>query len=672
MRKVLVVFISIVQFGLASANQDSLRVDELLTRAAAAEETDSSLFYADEALAYAKAHHYPDGMLAAAQFFGKLYAQTGELNKSIELYQNLLKSYAFDAKQRSTAYNQIGVYHVYMGHYDSTETYFLKALKIREDLKDSIGVGASLNNLGNVLMTTGDYAKATDYFIRSLKIREAISDSAGIASSTNNLGLIYYKQQKYDEAIRYYHIALKINQGQGINSKGILILINLGNIYDEMHELDSAVSYFNVAINQAETFGDARLKSMVYGNMGVTQDKIGNYDLAKSYYKKALKIRIESDDLEGQAIIYNNLGGVHISTKNYREAIEYFTKSLSFSEQINFLEATRDNYLGLSTAYEKMGNHQQAVEAYNQYIVLKDSMFNEATNQQIEALNVQYQTERKEKEIAEQKLLISEQQLKNENRYYLLLGVGLAALFILITGGFVYRNQKQKQLRLIKENKLKDELAAIAMQNEVHQERLRISTTLNENIGSQLTFILTSVDNIMHRAEALDGLVQRKLSELSVFAKSTITQLRDTIWALNKEELSFEDLKARLYDYVSQANIAQEHMAFSFESGSHLNYQLNTMQGVNIFRIVQEAINNAMKYAAATNVTLRVEEKEDQLCIKITDDGIGFDMAEITLGNGLENMENRAKAIHAAFEINSAPQKGTEILLAIHKTRLTK
>ncbi len=650
------------------ANEDSLIVYSLLEQANQTQTDDSTMFYAEQAMSYAKKHNYTDGILTVAKHFGNLYAQTGELQKSIDTYQQLLNEKQFNAKQLSTAYNQMGIYHVYMGHYDSTEAYFLKALELRKQMKDSVGIGASLNNLGNVVMTTGDYDKATAYFIEALKIREQIKDSAGIATSTNNLGLIYYKQQKFDEAINYYHQALLLNQKQKLPSKEILILLNLGNIYDEISVFDSAEYYYDIAIKKAEEFGEARLKAMAYGNMGVTQDKKGNYELAKNYYQKALQIRIESDDLEGQAIIYNNLGGVYMSTKNYQQAAIYFKKSLGFSEQINYLEATRDNYLGLSDAYEKMKDYKNSVDAYQKYILIKDSMLNETTTQQIEELNTQYQTEKKEKEIAEQQIQIVKQQLEYKQRNYLTLGIGLAVLFLLISGGFIYHYQKQKQLRLLQENKLKDELALVKIQNELHSERLKISSGLNDNIGSQLTYVISSVDNIRHQFTQLDNKLEQKLSSISNFTKTTITQLRDTIWALNKDEISFEDLISRLYNYIETANLAQEQTQFVFNPQLKSSLYLNSLQGVNIYRVIQEAINNSIKYAAATQVKLLINEQQEDVMIKIVDDGIGFKMENIVLGNGLENMRNRASAINAQFSIDSFPDKGTTITLAINKT----
>lgn len=668
MKKLIYAIFCLLLIFSAKANEDSLIVYSLLQQAQQTENGDSSTFYADRAMSYAKKHQYLDGVLTVAKHFGNQYAQTGELEKSLNLYKSLVIKHAFDPTQLSTAYNQIGIYHVYMGHYDSTEVYFLKALKIRQQLNDSIGIGASLNNLGNVLMSKGDYDKATTYYIKALKIREAIDDTTGIASSTNNLGMIFYKQQKFKTAIKYYHQALSLNQAQKNYDKEILILLNLGNIYDEMKNIDSAEFYYQNSIKKAESFGDLRLLAMSLGNMAVTQQQKKNYQLAKTYINKALELRINANDLEGQAILYNNLAAVYVSTNLQDSAIFYFKKSLDFSIQIDFKETTRDNYLGLADAYEKSNQFEKAVLAHQQYSLLKDSMLNEVTNKQIAEIQTKYETEKKEKEIVKQQAEISNQEVKMQQRNYLLMGSSLLVFIILVVGTFVYRHQKQKEQRLLEENLLKDQISYAAVQNKLHEERLKISGNLHDNIGSQLIFIISSVDNMKHLFSAADEKLNNKLTDITNFTRTTITQLRDTIWALNKDEISFEDLKARLYNYIENAKLAQEQTKFNFNVDISSKIQLNSIQGVSIYRIVQEAINNTMKYAAATSVSLNITENESILMLSIKDDGIGFNIAEIELGNGLENMRNRAASINADLILNSAPNAGTEINITIQKS----
>jgi signal transduction histidine kinase len=89
---------------------------------------------------------------------------------------------------------------------------------------------------------------------------------------------------------------------------------------------------------------------------------------------------------------------------------------------------------------------------------------------------------------------------------------------------------------------------------------------------------------------------------------------------------------------------------------------------MNIYRITQEAVNNAMKYAEAKNILLNAKSVDHQVQITVTDDGRGFDIDETELGNGIRNMEKRASELNSTLSINSETGKGTRITLVIPKT----
>ena len=292
-----------------------------------------------------------------------------------------------------------------------------------------------------------------------------------------------------------------------------------------------------------------------------------------------------------------------------------------------------------------------------------DSIYNEESNKLISEMQVKYETAEKEKQLAEQEVIITKEQLRVRQRNYTLVGLALVIIFIIILGVYIYKQQKFKQQKLIGENQLKDEIAKITLQNELHEERIRISRDLHDNVGSQLTFIISSVDNMGYLFKTADEKLREKLHGIADFSRTTITQLRDTIWALNKDEISFEDLKSRLYNYIESAKLAKENITFNFEVDVNQKISFNAIEGVNIYRIVQEAINNSLKYSAATTINVLLKESKDKLILKIEDDGIGFNINEVKLGNGLDNMKNRATSIKARFNIDSTPEKGTTILL---------
>ncbi|HCY83071.1 MAG TPA: two-component sensor histidine kinase, partial [Xanthomarina gelatinilytica] len=106
---------------------------------------------------------------------------------------------------------------------------------------------------------------------------------------------------------------------------------------------------------------------------------------------------------------------------------------------------------------------------------------------------------------------------------------------------------------LKKETELKEALIKIETQNKLQDQRLRISRDLHDNIGAQLTFIISSLDNLKYGFKLPDNL-NDKLKYISEFTSSTIYELRDTIWAMNKSEISFEDLQSRISNFIEKAN----------------------------------------------------------------------------------------------------------------------
>ncbi len=95
-------------------------------------------------------------------------------------------------------------------------------------------------------------------------------------------------------------------------------------------------------------------------------------------------------------------------------------------------------------------------------------------------------------------------------------------------------------------------------------------------------------------------------------------------------------------------------------------------QGICIFRILQEAVSNAIKHASASSIVLSVFEKREQVIFSLIDNGHGFLIEEVTLGEGLKNMKERAKSIDANLEIISSPEKGTQLILGIPVSLMRK
>lgn len=551
--------------------------------------------------------------------------------------------------------------------------------------------------------------QAESVFLNALEQAKVLHNKELEADVYNNLALVYSFLGNYGKRLSYNLKAVIIYEAIGNKNKAGVTYAGLGfSMY--RRDLEKAKEYMRKGINLLEEVNDLVALNATYDNYGIVQEVAGNTDSAIYYYNLALDLKINQKDSIGIPFALGHLSGAYLILKDYKKAKQYLDESYAIRKKRNdtygiaeclvlyadfyfaqekFNEAIQwfaecyqmaiDNkYIHmaqyvtehLAICYEKTGNATEAINYLKIQQNLKDSMLNENTNKAIAELEVQFETEKKEKEIVEQKVKITEQELKNKARTNSLILVTGILLLVLVSGYFIYKQQKLKQQRLIEENRLKDQLARVTLQNELHEERLRISRDLHDNIGSQLTFIISSVDNMKYLFKTTDEKLNTKLQDISSFTRTTITQLRDTIWALNKEQITFDDLANRLQKYIETAKLAQEQTQFEFSNQLKNNFSLNTIQGVNCHRIVQEAINNAIKYSAATKVKLNISEAEKDITIQITDDGIGFKLTDISMGNGLQNMKSRADKIKANFKIDSTPEIGTTITLTLRKDTL--
>lgn len=211
-------------------------------------------------------------------------------------------------------------------------------------------------------------------------------------------------------------------------------------------------------------------------------------------------------------------------------------------------------------------------------------------------------------------------------------------------------------------------MRAIELERKVQQERERISRDLHDNVGTQLSLISKNIDSVLTPEQALNiNEQQRNLNNISLTSKEVIATLRETIWALNKAEISLEEFSDKLRAYVKKQLSVYSTTQLSYHEALDAEHTLlNPSEAIHLFRICQEAIANAIKYADATELTIRFAVQQQKYSIKISDNGNGFDTDEVdpVLNYGLDNMKFRASEIGCTFSIKSIKHQGTEIEIA--------
>ena len=517
---------------------------------------------------------------------------------------------------------------------------------------------------------------------------------------------------EFPEALQFGLKSLEYNKINGIDKNVQRDMSFIGYIYDRMYEFKEAIKWNRDALKLAKKLSDKNAEALCYGRIGIAFDELAErdnfnkrlFDSALYYNQKAAKLSLQNNDLGFLRRTYSNIGNTYSKLKDYKKAEEFTLKSLEvpgfeeskgvtlvnlgkiyletnrFQEAKKILDSAMQNTLRYGTrkyqleAYYryheldvKRGDYKNALKNYIDYKSIEDSLLNETKTKQIAEVSERYKTADKEREILIQRAELAERDLIIQNRNYQLFGLIGLAVILSVIGYLFYNQQKLKNKQLHKENELKDALIKIETQNKLQEQRLRISRDLHDNIGAQLTFIISSIDNLKYGFDIQDSNLTKKLENISSFTSSTIYELRDTIWAMNKNEITFEDLQTRISNYIEKAHVFEDKINFSFNVAKNvdLNRKFSSVEGMNIHRVIQEAIHNSLKHANPSQIQVEVSQNLNNLQFAIKDDGIGFDATSIVRGNGLMNMQKRVNEIGGKLLIDSHKKEGTKITILL-------
>jgi len=565
--------------------------------------------------------------------------------------------------------NVLGNYFERKNDYEAALKTYNEALDIVKATESTKGFAVVLNNIATIYIRKGEYDEALTYMFEGLKAEEALENQNGIAQAYNNIGVAYYYIQDFDKTTFYLTKALEIQESLG-NFDGLINgYNNVGAIRIHQEKYDEAITVYEKALSISTKISDRKNQAIALSNIGICWTMLKDYSKSEQFYDRSLALRDQIGDLDGKANSLVNMGTLFIEQGNFLKAEVYLNRGMEIANRNGLKTIKEGGYQGLSNLFEAKGDYKKSNAYLKEYVAVKDSILNEDNARIIAETETKYETEKKEKELLEHRALIAEKELEVKQKNTMLFGsLGLALLLGLL-GYLFYSQQRLKNRQLQKESELKTALAKIETQNRLQEQRLRISRDLHDNIGAQLTFIISSLDNLKYGFKDMGDKLSDRLSGISGFTSQTIYELRDTIWAMNKENITFEDLQARISNFIEQAKVASENTSFSFKIASEVNKEhlLSSVEGMNSYRIIQEAVNNALKYSEATTIDVTISEKNKVIRIAIEDNGKGFNQNEIVEGNGLNNMKKRARDLGVKLEVTSALGEGTAVVLTLNK-----
>ncbi|MFI5141767.1 MAG: tetratricopeptide repeat protein, partial [Bacteroidia bacterium] len=519
----------------------------------------------------------------------------------------------------------------------------------------------------------GNYEKALENYFTALKIQEGISeknqkpDKYSIAAACDGIGGVLTAEKKYSEALEYYKKVLDAVQTLERKDKIVVALNNIGSTYMFLNKDDSALVFHNKALAIAIQTKDSIGEASALGEIGSVYKKIKKYDLALQVLQSSYSILKGSNNKIWMGELLNDMGAILTEQKQYKASIDYLKDAMSLLHETGNKNHIKDIYYNLSRAYEGLNDYKNAFENYTKYTLYKDSIFSTDMVAKTTEMQTKYETEKKEKEIADQKEQINKQNF----RLLTVVIISISVIIIVLLISYVFYNRYRTKQKVEFNTKLLDEqkMRTKAIIDAQEEDRKRIAKDLHDSVG-QLLFILRM------NLEKADKNVEKKLSSNEVSSvKDSIKmvddaniELRNIALKMMPRTLNETGISGAINDLLDKT-LKNTGINYSFENlVSDKKFDEHIKIGV--FRIFQEILSNILKHAKATEISVHMHLVSKQLIVIIEDNGISFNYdiqtakahipkTDSITGMGLLNIAIRAEALNGTVLYEPSPIKGT-------------
>ncbi|ASK32240.1 hypothetical protein CEY12_20065 [Chryseobacterium sp. T16E-39] len=508
---------------------------------------------------------------------------------------------------------------------------------------------------------------------KSIPLIEKYENSRNLGFEYTQLALMFTYNAEFKKAENYNRKALEILEKNAPNSSELFFTyLNIASNFFYQAKGDMGKSYLDKAEKLIQPFPDSSSNSYYfYGKALYFITKQKNEETLAPIEKGLYYTKKFHQNLLTQ-MFYLNKYDILRKQKKFPEARDLLKSILNEKTLIIDASNRKTIYLQLSSINEQMGNIKEALAWQRNYSKLNDSLNSENVKLEINKLETKYNTADKERKIANLNSEKKQKELEVSRKNSYLWGLSLISLFFIslaILLSILYRNNRklseQKEINLqqkISDIKQKEELTLTkAILEGEERERERIAKDLHDGLGGMLAGV--KINFSTWSSSNLAGEKHEDFYKILGQLDSSVNELRHIARNLMPESLLNFGLEAALHDlceFYTRKNLEIDFQPICIKKDLSLSTQLN------IYRIVQELLANAVKHSGATSILLQCSQTGKAFFITIEDNGKGFqkDLIKPT-SMGLQNIKNRVNYLQGKMEINS-DNEGTSINIELN------
>ncbi|MCD6010844.1 MAG: signal transduction histidine kinase [Flavipsychrobacter sp.] len=511
-------------------------------------------------------------------------------------------------------------------------------------------------HIGWIYVDMGDYVAASENYKIAYECYVKLGfNDPGSVNICNDLGEIFFQLHQNEKALYYYNLGEEIAYNNHIEGYLGLILLNKGIYYTSVHKLDSARILYNRVYDMGERANRPDIKAAALKGIGKTFIESGEYSKAEDYLQSAVdlsKNKLKSNWIESSFL----LGEVWYRLRKYDQAETLLIATLNEAFASNLKGNMISGYNTLAAVYKATAQYTKALDCMDSVIALKDSFESAERTKAIYLIDVKHQTAKKDKEIADSKLLIARKNTEMAHKNMWILMIGGGTLLLLLLSIWAYFHMLNKKRALEKENKISVLKAAIQGGDD---ERRRIARELHDGIGGMLSAAMMRFSSMS--TDRPDVTTTAGYAEAMGILNEMGDEIRKTAHNLMPEVLVKQSLPEAIRAYCNSVRVNGA-LQISFQYYGSFD-DLSQDCKLNLYRIVQELVKNVIQHAHAKRALVQLMRNEEVLIVCVEDDGKGFDKKEMKPGQGLYNTQTRVSSFDGLFTIESNPGKGTSVFI---------
>jgi tetratricopeptide (TPR) repeat protein len=513
----------------------------------------------------------------------KLYADSALALISLPVRTSEDDPKFYEVQRAHTLYT-LGSIAYQQGRFNESLEYDLKALRLYEQYGQKKRAAESLGNIGAVLKATGSM-EALDYYRRSIALEQEIY--------TNDL-----KNKTFRSSIaRSYY--------------------NMAAVYAYYNNYDSTMFYFKKAFSFLDKDKLTLELALLYSGMAQASKMAGNYKEAITYNQKAAGICEEIHSPDCMSSVHSGFADIYLESGDYGMALHY----ANIAEDINRTHGFTDELLYIyetkALIYEGLKDNKNQILFLKKHEELKDSLLQKNHTLQLEELRTQYETEKKEKKIAqlsnENKIKALQLEKESETRKRLLYTIA-GALLLSVFLFWIIRERKKAYLKLEEKNR------EIRQQGEQLSEQARLISKYQSQMNPH--FVFNALNSL--QGTVIDGEKEKTISRLQQFSQL----MRQT---LNNSESGYIGLDKEILYLKTYVSFEQERFANKLEFTVQVPAESEELMIPPM--LLQPFIENAIKHAGLREtdhpaIGLLIAFEGELLKIRISDNGKGFDTSD--------------------------------------------